>query len=34
MNLEGRISRVEEAILIMKDLLISHDERPKIIFTR
>jgi len=27
MNLEDRGSRVEEAILIMKDLLVSHDER-------
>ena len=27
MNLEDRVNRVEEAILIMKDLLVSHDER-------
>lgn len=27
MSLENRMSVVEEAILIMKDLLISHDER-------
>ena len=27
MSLENRMSVVEEAVLIMKDLLISHDER-------
>ncbi|MCY7346964.1 MAG: hypothetical protein LH614_12185 [Pyrinomonadaceae bacterium] len=27
MSLENRMSVVEEAILIMKDLLVSHDER-------
>jgi uncharacterized protein with FMN-binding domain len=27
MNLESRVDRIEEAILIMKDLLVSHDER-------
>ena len=27
MSLENRVSVVEEAILIMKDLLVSHDER-------
>jgi hypothetical protein len=27
MSLENRISVVEEAIIIMKDLLVSHDER-------
>lgn len=27
MNLENRISVVEEAIIIMKDLLVSHDDR-------
>ena len=27
MSVEKRMDRVEEAILIMKDLLVSHDER-------
>jgi len=27
MNLEQRVDRIEEAILIMKDLVVSHDER-------
>ena len=27
MSIEKRMDRVEEAILIMKDLLVSHDER-------
>ena len=27
MSLENRVSVVEEAVLIMKDLLVSHDER-------
>jgi hypothetical protein len=27
MSLENRVSVVEEAIVIMKDLLVSHDER-------
>jgi len=27
MSLENRMNLVEEAILIMKDLLVSHDER-------
>lgn len=27
MGLEERVDRVEEAILIMKDLLVSHNER-------
>lgn len=27
MNLESRVDRIEEAILIMKDLLVNHDER-------
>ncbi len=27
MSLEDRVNRIEEAILIMKNLLVSHDER-------
>lgn len=27
MNLEERVTKIEEAVLIMKDLLVSHDER-------
>lgn len=27
MSLENRVDKIEEAILIMKDLLVSHDER-------
>ncbi len=27
MSLENRVDRIEEAILTMKDLLVSHDER-------
>ena len=27
MSLEDRVNRIAEAILIMKDLLVSHDER-------
>ncbi len=27
MNMEKRMDRVEEAVLIMKDLLVRHDER-------
>ena len=27
MSLEDKVDRIEEAILIMKDLLVSHDER-------
>ncbi len=27
MSLENRVDKIEDAILIMKDLLVSHDER-------
>lgn len=27
MDLEERVTKIEEAVLIMKDLVISHDER-------
>ena len=27
MNLEDRVAKIEEAVLIMKDLLVNHDER-------
>lgn len=27
MNLEERVTKIEEAILIMKNLLVNHDER-------
>jgi len=33
MNVEERVGRVEEAILIMKDLLVSHNERLDDYFT-
>jgi hypothetical protein len=29
MNLEERVTKIEEAVLMMKDLLVNHDERLK-----